>query len=62
MKPPSRPFSRLAAPSSSSTYCSARCSASALTATGSSVLTASERVARQLTLTPFSAKYFSAPG
>src|SRR3982751_5172008 len=40
MKPPSRPFSRLAAPSSSSMYCSARCSASALTATGSSVLTA----------------------
>src|SRR5215208_8194773 len=34
-KPPSAPFSLLAAPSSSSTYCSARSSAASLTAAGS---------------------------
>src|SRR5678815_4460160 len=38
-KPPSQPFSLLAAPSSSSTYCSAFSSASALTTAGSWAVT-----------------------
>src|SRR5205809_7987784 len=43
MKPPSAPFSLLAAPSSSSMNCSALSSASSLTATGGVVLTPGPR-------------------
>src|SRR4051812_33259789 len=42
-KPPSQPFSLLAAPSSSSTYCSARSSASSLTAAGACTDTSPRR-------------------